>query len=197
MLVASKATFTHTTPLGPYRGAGRPEASYVIERLMDEAARQLALDPVELRRRNYIPPSAMPYNTTAGWTVGAAVGWTYDSGDFARLTDRCLELADWAGFPARKKHSEAKGRLRGRSLIYYLEDSGVFNERMELRFDPSGMVTVVAGTHSHGQGHATTYAQLVSDWLGVPFENVRLVQGATHPVPFAPATHPSPSPMLR
>jgi len=196
MLVASKATFTHTTPLGPYRGAGRPEASYVIERLMDEAARQLALDPVELRRRNYIPPSAMPYNTTAGWTVGAAVGWTYDSGDFARLTDRCLELADWAGFPARKKHSEAKGRLRGRSLIYYLEDSGVFNERMELRFDPSGMVTVVAGTHSHGQGHATTYAQLVSDWLGVPFENVRLVQGDTDAVAFGRGTYASRSAML-
>jgi carbon-monoxide dehydrogenase large subunit len=158
MLVASKATFTHTTPLGPYRGAGRPEASYVIERLMDEAARKVDMDPVELRRRNYIPPSAMPYNTTAGWTVGAAVGWTYDSGDFARLTDRAVELADWNGYAPRKKASEAKGRLRGRSLIYYLEDSGVFNERMELRFDPSGMVTIVAGTHSHGQGHATTYA---------------------------------------
>jgi carbon-monoxide dehydrogenase large subunit len=180
MLVASKATFTHTTPLGPYRGAGRPEASYVIERLMDEAARQLALDPVELRRRNYIPPSAMPYNTTAGWTVGAAVGWTYDSGDFARLTDRCLELADWGG----------------RGFIYYLEDSGVFNERMELRFDPSGMVTVVAGTHSHGQGHATTYAQLVSDWLGVPFENVRLVQGDTDAVAFGRGTYASRSAML-
>src|SRR5947207_468902 len=163
MLVASKATFTHTTPLGPYRGAGRPEASYVIERLMDEAAVKLGIDPVEIRRRNYIAPSAMPYNTTANWTVGAAVGWTYDSGDFGRLTDRALELADWSGYPKRKQQSEARGRLRGRSLIYYLEDSGVFNERMELRFDPSGMVTIVAGTFSHGQGHATTYAQMVSD----------------------------------
>lgn len=196
MLVASKATFTHTTPLGPYRGAGRPEASYVIERLMDEAAHKLDLDPVELRRRNYIAPSAMPYNTTAGWTVGAAVGWTYDSGDFARLTDRALELSDWKGFQQRKQESEAKGRLRGRSLIYYLEDSGVFNERMEIRFDPSGMVTVVAGTHSHGQGHATTYAQLVSDWLGVPFENVRLVQGDTDAVAFGRGTYASRSAML-
>src|SRR5256886_8189945 len=196
MLVASKATFTHSTPLGPYRGAGRPEASYVIERLMDEAARKLSMDPVELRRRNYIPPSAMPYNTTAGWTIGAPVGWTYDSGDFARLTDRALELAEWNGYAGRKKASEAKGRLRGRSLIYYLEDSGVFNERMELRFDPSGMVTIVAGTHSHGQGHATTYAQLVSDWLGVPFENVRLVQGATHARAFCPGTYASRSAML-
>ena len=196
MLVASKATFTHTTPLGPYRGAGRPEASYVMERLMDEAARKLDLDPVELRRRNFIPPSAMPYNTTAGWTVGAAAGWTYDSGDFARLTDRCIEISDWNGFSERKKHSETRGRLRGRALIYYLEDSGVFNERMELRFDPSGMVTIVAGTHSHGQGHATTYAQLVSDWLGVPFENIRLVQGDTDAVSFGRGTYASRSAML-
>ena len=196
MLVASKATFTHTTPLGPYRGAGRPEASYVIERLMDVAARKLAMDPVELRRRNYISPSAMPYNTTAGWTIGAAVGWTYDSGDFAKLTDRAIDISDWNGFAKRKQQSESKGRLRGRSLIYYLEDSGVFNERMELRFDPSGMVTVVAGTHSHGQGHATTYAQLVSDWLGVPFENIRLVQGDTDAVAFGRGTYASRSAML-
>jgi carbon-monoxide dehydrogenase large subunit len=196
MLVASRATFTHTTPLGPYRGAGRPEASYVMERLMDEAARKLDMDPIELRRRNYIAPSAMPYNTTAGWTVGAAVGWTYDSGEFARLTDRCLELSDWKNFQERKEASEQKGRLRGRSLIYYLEDSGVFNERMELRFDPSGKVTIVAGTHSHGQGHATTYAQLVSDWLGVPFEDIRLVQGDTDAVAFGRGTYASRSAML-
>jgi len=196
MLVASKATFTHTVPLGPYRGAGRPEASYVIERLMDEAARALQLDAVEIRRRNYIPPSAMPYNTTAGWTVGAAAGWTYDSGEFGKLTDRALELADWNGFASRKKASEQKGRLRGRSLIYYLEDSGVFNERMELRFDPSGMVTIVAGTHSHGQGHATTYAQLVSDLLGVPFESIRLIQGDTDVASFGRGTYASRSAML-
>ena len=196
MLVASRAIFTHTTPLGPYRGAGRPEAAYVTERLMDEAARQLSMDPVEIRRRNYIPPSAMPHDTTAGWTVGAAAGWTYDSGDFARLTDRCLEISDWDGFASRKKASEAKGKLRGRALIYYLEDSGVFNERMELRFDPSGTVTIVAGTHSHGQGHATTYAQLVSEWLGVPFENIRLVQGDTDAVSFGRGTYASRSAML-
>src|SRR3954465_5989620 len=123
MLVASKATFTHTTPLGPYRGAGRPEASYVIERLMDEAARKLNMDPGEIRPKNYTPPSQMPYNTTAGWTVGAAAGWTYDSGEFARLTDRCIEISDWNGFSDRKRKTEARGRLRGRALIYYLEDS--------------------------------------------------------------------------
>src|SRR3954462_8057682 len=196
MLVLSKATFTHTTPLGPYRGAGRPEASYVIERLMDEAARKLNLDPVDIRRKNYIPPSAMPYNTTANWTIGAPVGWTYDSGDFGRLPNRAIEMADWNGYAGRKKASEAKGRLRGRALIYYLEDSGVFNERMELRFDPSGTVTIVAGTHSHGQGHATTYAQLVSEWLGVPFENIRLVQGDTDAVSFGRGTYASRSAML-
>ena len=196
MLVMSQATFTHTTPLGPYRGAGRPEASYVIERLMDEAAAQLGIDPVALRRRNYIPPSAMPYNTTANWTIAPHVGWTYDSGEFAKLTDRALEISDWNGFQKRKQRSESHGKRRGRALIYYLEDSGVFNERMEIRFDPSGMVTVVAGTHSHGQGHATTYAQLVSDWLGVPFENVRLVQGDTDAVSFGRGTYASRSAML-
>jgi carbon-monoxide dehydrogenase large subunit len=196
MLVAGKGIFTHTTPLGPYRGAGRPEAAYVIERLMDEAALKLGIDPVEIRRRNYIPPGAMPHNTTAGWTVGAAVGWTYDSGDFARLTDRCLEISDWSGFAARKRVSEEKGKRRGRALIYYLEDSGVFNERMELRFDPGGTVTIVAGTHNHGQGHATTYAQLVSDWLGVPFEKIRLVQGDTDAVSFGRGTYASRSAML-
>ncbi|HEX4927613.1 MAG TPA: xanthine dehydrogenase family protein molybdopterin-binding subunit, partial [Burkholderiales bacterium] len=196
MLVMSKAIFTHTTPLGPYRGAGRPEASYVIERLMDEAAVKLGIDPVEIRRRNYIPPSAMPYNTASNWKVAPQVGWTYDSGEFARLTDRAVEMADWKSFSSRKKASEEQGKLRGRSLIYYLEDSGVFNERMEIRFDPSGMVTVVAGTHSHGQGHATTYAQLVSDWLGVPFENVRLVQGDTDAVAFGRGTYASRSAML-
>ena len=196
MLVASKATFTHTTPLGPYRGAGRPEAAYITERLMEEAAKKTGIDPVELRRRNYIRPEAMPYNTTAGWTVGAAVGWTYDSGDFAKLTDRALDLSQWHSYSDRKTESQKRGRLRGRSLIYYLEDSGVFNERMELRFDPSGTVTVVAGTHSHGQGHATTYAQLVSDWLGVPFESIRLVQGDTDAVAFGRGTYASRSAML-
>ncbi len=186
--LAAKAIFTHTTPLGPYRGAGRPEAAYLTERLMDEAAKKTGIDPVELRRRNYIAPSAMPYAT--------GTGWTYDSGDFAKLTDRCLEIADWNGFASRKKVSEGKGKLRGRSLIYYLEDSGVFNERMELRFDPSGTATIVAGTFSHGQGHATTYAQLVSEWLGVPFESIRFVQGDTDQVPFGRGTYASRSAML-
>jgi aerobic carbon-monoxide dehydrogenase large subunit len=186
--VAAKATFTHTTPLGPYRGAGRPEAAYIVERLMDEAANKAGIDPVELRRRNYIKPEAMPHAT--------GTGWNYDSGEFEKLTDRCIELSDWTGFESRKKDSQKKGKLRGRSLIYYLEDSGVFNERMELRFDASGNVTIVAGTFSHGQGHATTYAQMVSDWLGVPFEGIRFVQGDTDHVPFGRGTYASRSAML-
>jgi aerobic carbon-monoxide dehydrogenase large subunit len=186
--LATRAIFTHSTPLGPYRGAGRPEAAYVMERLIDEAARKLKLDPVALRRRNYIAPGAMPHAT--------GTGWTYDSGEFARLTDRAIEISDWSGYERRKAASAQHGRLRGRSLIYYLEDSGVFNERMELRFDPSGTVTIVAGTLSHGQGHATTYAQMVTEWLGVPFESIRLVQGDTDAVPFGRGTYASRSAML-
>ncbi len=186
--VATRAMFTNTVPTGPYRGAGRPEAVYVTERLLDLAARELKIDPVEIRRRNYIAPGAMPYTTPTGFV--------YDSGEFAKLTDRCLELADWPGYAARKSATEKKGRLRGRGMIYYIEDCGVFNDRMELRFDPSGMVTIVAGTFSHGQGHATTYAQLVAEWLGVPFENIRFVQGDTDQVPFGRGTYASRSAML-
>ncbi|MGH8695997.1 MAG: xanthine dehydrogenase family protein molybdopterin-binding subunit, partial [Burkholderiales bacterium] len=186
--VATRAMFTNTVPTGPYRGAGRPEAVYVTERLLDLAAQKLKLDPVEIRRRNYIAPGAMPYTTPTGFV--------YDSGEFAKLTDKCLELADWPGYAARKSATEKRGRLRGRGMTYYIEDCGVFNDRMELRFDPSGMVTIVAGTFSHGQGHATTYAQLVAEWLGVPFENIRFVQGDTDQVPFGRGTYASRSAML-
>ena len=186
--VATRAIFTNTVPTGPYRGAGRPEAVYVTERLLDLAAQKLALDPIAIRRRNYIAPTAMPYTTPTGFV--------YDSGEFARLTDKCLDLADWKGYAARKSATEKKGRLRGRGMISYIEDCGVFNDRMELRFDPTGMVTIVAGTFSHGQGHATTYAQMVSEWLGVPFENVRFVQGDTDQVPFGRGTYASRSVML-
>src|SRR6185369_15902653 len=118
------------------------------------------------------------------------------SGDFAAVMDRCLDLADWKGFTARREASDGRGRRRGRALTYYIEDCGVFNDRMELRFDPSGNVTIVAGTFSHGQGHATTYAQMVSEWLGVPFESVRLVQGDTSQVSFGRGTYASRSVMI-
>jgi carbon-monoxide dehydrogenase large subunit len=184
--VSNRAIFTNTTPLGPYRGAGRPEAIYLTERLLEKAAAVLRMDPVELRRRNYI--KEMPHTIPTGFA--------YDSGEFGKVTDKCIEISDWSGYPERKKQTEQKRRLRGRALIYYIEDCGVFNERMELRFDPSGMVTIVAGTFSHGQGHATTFAQMVTEWLGVPFESIRFVQGDTDQVPFGRGTYASRSVML-
>ena len=186
--VMSQAVFTNTAPTGPYRGAGRPEAVYLTERLLDRAAAVSGIDPVEIRRRNFIVPEAMSY---AGPT-----GFVYDSGEFLVTTNRCLELADWKGFASRRAATERRGKLRGRALTYYIEDCGVFNDRMELRFDPSGNVTIVAGTFSHGQGHATTYAQMVSEWLGVPFENIRLVQGDTSQVSFGRGTYASRSVMI-
>src|SRR3954453_19338224 len=181
--VAGRAIFTNTTPTGPYRGAGRPEAAYIIERLMDLAAQKTAIDPLELRRRNYIAPGKFPYKT--------ATGNVFDSGEFLQTHDMTVALADWAGYDARLKQSKADGKLRGRALIYYIEDAGIFNERMEIRFDPSGMVTIVAGTFSHGQSHATTFAQCVSEWLGVPFENIRYIQGDTIQVSFGRGTYAS------
>jgi aerobic carbon-monoxide dehydrogenase large subunit len=186
--LTSQAVFTNAAPTGPYRGAGRPEAVYLTERLLDRAAAVLAIDPIEIRRRNLIAPDAMPYRTPTGFV--------YDSGEFAATLDRCLELADVQGFGGRRAESERRGRRRGRGLTYYIEDCGVFNDRMELRFDPSGNVTIVAGTFSHGQGHATTYAQMVSQWLGVPFENIRLVQGDTSQVSFGRGTYASRSSMI-
>ncbi len=188
LFVTTQAVFTNTSPTAPYRGAGRPEAIYLTERLLDRAATVIGIDPVEIRRRNFIPPEAMPYRTPTGLT--------YDSGEFAETMDRCLKLADWDGFPARRAASEKKGKRRGRALAYYVEICGVFNDRMELRCDPSGTVTIVAGTFSHGQGHATTYAQMVCDWLGVPFENIRFVQGDTDQVPFGRGTYAARSSMV-
>jgi len=181
--VLGRAVLTNTIPLAPYRGAGRPEATFLIEQLLDRAARVLGVDPVEIRRRNYIPASAMPHKL--------GTGITYDSGDFVHVMDECLHLADWNGFAKRAAESKKRGKLRGRGIGYFLEEAAVFNERMVLRFDPSGMLTILAGTHSHGQGHQTVYAQMVSEWLGVPFENVRFVQGDTDAVPIGRGTYGS------
>jgi carbon-monoxide dehydrogenase large subunit len=178
-----KGVFTNTGPVHPYRGAGRPEATYLIERLLDRAAGVVGVDPVEIRRRNYIPAARMPYKT--------GTGATYDSGDFVHVMDECLKLADWSGFGKRAAESKKRGRLRGRGICYFLEEASVFNDRMELRFDPSGHLTIIAGTHSHGQGHATVYAQMVSEWLGVPFESIRLVQGDTNAVQIGRGTYGS------
>ena len=178
-----KGVFTNTGPVHPYRGAGRPEATYLIERLLDRAAAVVGIDPVEIRRRNFIRPAQMPHKT--------GTNTTYDSGDFAHVMDECLKLADWSGFSKRAAASKKNGKLRGRGLCYFLEEASVFNDRMMLRFDPSGMVTILAGTHSHGQGHATVYAQMVSEWLGVPFGSIRFVQGDTNAVPIGRGTYGS------
>ncbi|HXQ53485.1 MAG TPA: xanthine dehydrogenase family protein molybdopterin-binding subunit [Stellaceae bacterium] len=186
--LTSKAVFTNASPMGVYRGAGRPEANYVVERLIDRAAAVMGLDPVALRRRNLLPASALPHRT--------ATGSVYDSGDFPGVMERCLALGDWPGFAARRAASEAKGLRRGRAVGCYIERGGVTNDRMGLRFDPGGTVTVLAGTHSHGQGHATTYAQMVAEWLGVPFDSIRFAQGDTDAVPFGRGTYAARSSLL-
>jgi carbon-monoxide dehydrogenase large subunit len=168
--VTAKAMFTNTTPVGPYRGAGRPEGNYYIERLLDTAAREMGIDPVEIRRRNHIQPEAIPYSTPAG-TV-------YDSGDFPTLLDKALALADWDGFAARKKESRANGKLRGRGIGQYLEVTGPQAPEMGgIRFEADGTVTIVTGTLDYGQGHATPFAQVLASRLGIPFERIRLSQG--------------------
>jgi carbon-monoxide dehydrogenase large subunit len=178
-----KAVFTNTIPMAPYRGAGRPEATYLIEQLLDRAAKVTGIDPIEIRRRNFIPSAAMPHKLQTGIT--------YDSGDFVHVMDECLKIADWDGFKKRAVESKKSGKLRGRGIGYFLEEAAVFNDRMVLRFDPSGMLTILAGTHSHGQGHATVYAQMVTEWLGVPFENIRFVQGDTDAVPIGRGSYGS------
>ena len=177
----SQGLFTNTSQSGPYRGAGRPEAAYFTERLVEHAARVIGMDPAEIRRRNLIPPSKLPYATPTLWN--------YDSGEFQRLMDKCIELSDWKGFAARKKATQKNGKLRGRAVSYYIEFGGIFNDRMDLRFDPGGTLTILGGTHSHGQGHATVFAQLVHEWLGVPLEDIRYVQGDTAQVPMGRGTY--------
>jgi carbon-monoxide dehydrogenase large subunit len=184
--VTSRLVLTNTAPTIPYRGAGRPEAVYIIERLIDQAAREMQLDPAELRRKNLI--GNFPYQTKTGWL--------YDSGNFAAAMSKCQTLADWPGYAERRAASATAGKLRGRGIVYYTDNTGIFNERMELRFDPSGELTVVAGTLSHGQGHETSYAQMVSDWLGVPAEKIRLAQADTDEVAIGRGTYASRSMMV-
>ena len=179
--VAVQGIFSNTSPVGPYRGAGRPEAAYFTERLIEHAARQIGIPSDEIRRRNLIPESKLPYTTPTFWV--------YDSGEFHRVMEKCLTVSDWKGYEARKAKSEREGKLRGRAVTFYIEQGGVFNDRMDLRFDPSGSVSIIAGTHSHGQGHATVFAQLVHEWLGVPFETIRYIQGDTGQVAFGRGTY--------
>jgi carbon-monoxide dehydrogenase large subunit len=167
------AILTHTAPTAAYRGAGRPEAIYLIERLFDAAARQLGLDPVEIRRRNLIHPDQMPYTN--------AMGQTYDSGKFGSIVDQAVTLADWDGFAAREAESRARGKLRGRGLASFLEWTGgnVFEERVTVQVSGDGDIEVYAATMPMGQGIATSYAQLVVDVFGVPLDKIRIVMGDT------------------
>src|SRR5215471_1099512 len=181
MLITSQGLFTNTSQSGPYRGAGRPEAAYFMERLIEHAARVIGMDGAEIRRRNLIPASKLPYATPTLWN--------YDSGEFQRLMDRCIEASDWKGFSARKKTAEKSGKLRGRAVSYYIEFGGIFNDRMDMRFNPDGTLTILAGTHSHGQGHATVFAQLAHELLGVPLESIRYVQGDTAQVAIGRGTY--------
>ena len=173
--------FTHTVPVDAYRGAGRPESNYLVERLIDAAAGELGLDRIELRRRNMVPPSAMPYVT--------AMKQTYDSGDFARVLDAAVERADWAGFEARRAESERRGKRRGIGMSYYLEATGGSpSERAEMRFADDGYVDVYVGTQSSGQGHETAYVQLTADQLGIDGERIRIRQGDTDAIPVGGGT---------
>jgi carbon-monoxide dehydrogenase large subunit len=175
------AVFTHTNPVRPYRGNGRPEAAYVIERLVDLAADELGLDPAELRRRNTIPPDAMPFRT--------GLTFTYDSGEFARNMDLALELADAAGFEARRAEARKRGRLRGIGLSNTIERAAAPSfEGAEIRFDRSGAVTLLSGTINQGQGHETTFKQIVCDRLGLDPRSVQYLQGDTDQVFFGEGT---------
>lgn len=192
-----KAVFTNTVPVDAYRGAGRPEATYTVERLVDVAARQLKIDPAEIRRRNFIPKDAFPYDSP--------VGLQYDSGDYERTLDQALELAEYASFEQRRQAASSAGKLRGIGLSCYVEACGAapsqiagalgaragLYEVAQVRVNPTGSVNVITGSHSHGQGHETVFAQLVTEYLGVPIENVEVIHGDTEKVPFGMGTYAS------
>jgi carbon-monoxide dehydrogenase large subunit len=192
-----KGVFTNTVVVDAYRGAGRPEACFVIERIVDKAAREMKIDPAELRRRNFIPKNAYPYQTP--------VALAYDSGDYFSTLDMALSASDYAGFAKRREESAKRGKLRGIGLCTYIEACGVapsavagalgaragLYESAEVRVHPTGSISVFTGSHSHGQGHETTFAQLVSEKLGVPLESVDIVHGDTDKIQFGMGTYGS------
>ncbi|HYD29392.1 MAG TPA: xanthine dehydrogenase family protein molybdopterin-binding subunit [Azospirillaceae bacterium] len=176
-----QGVFTNTNPVDAYRGAGRPEAAYVIERLADAAARETGIDPAELRRRNFIPPQAMPHTTPGGHC--------YDVGDFARVLDEAVTAADIAGFPARRAEAAERGRRRGLGLAYYVEAAaGGAAEQATIRVDGQGRVTVLIGTQSNGQGHETAYKQIVADRLGLSLDDIEVVQGDSERIAYGGGT---------
>jgi carbon-monoxide dehydrogenase large subunit len=168
--VSSKVTFTNTVPVSAYRGAGRPEGNYYMERLIDEAARQMGIDRLELRRRNHIRREEMPYK--------AASDMVYDSGDFGTVFEKALKVSDYENFKVRKDESKVRGRLRGLGIGSYLEVTAPPGKEMGgIRFENNGDVTIITGTLDYGQGHAAAFAQVLSAQLGIPFERIRLLQG--------------------
>ena len=192
-----KAVFTNTVPVDAYRGAGRPEASFLLERLVDAVCHDTGIDRVEIRRRNFIPRSAFPYQTP--------VALQYDSGDYDATLEAALKAADWAGFEGRRAEAARRGKLRGIGVSTYLEACGIAPSKVvgslgaraglyevaNVRVHPTGSVSVFTGTHSHGQGHETTMAQLVADQLGVPLAQVDIVHGDTAKIPFGMGTYGS------
>ena len=195
--VEVRAVFTNTVPVDAYRGAGRPEAAYLLERLVDRSARQLGMSQVDIRRKNFIPSDAFPYQTP--------VALEYDSGDHEATLDQALKAAEVDGFKVRQAASKKEGKLRGIGYSTYLEACGVapsavagalgaragLYEAAEVRVHPTGSVTVFTGSHSHGQGHETTFAQLVSEQLGISIEDVDIVHGDTAKIPFGMGTYGS------
>lgn len=164
-----RLALTNTAPMAAYRGAGRPVMSYALERLVEHAAHELGADPAEFRRKSLIPKNAFPYRIAAGFE--------YDGGDFPGVLDKGLAAADWSGFPARRAEAARRGRLRGRGMSTFIEATGAGfapQDQVEMRWNPDGTLTLYAPTHSHGQGHETTYAQVVGGALGVPMESIRL-----------------------
>ncbi|MFQ3623471.1 MAG: xanthine dehydrogenase family protein molybdopterin-binding subunit, partial [Acetobacteraceae bacterium] len=192
-----KAVFTNSVPVDAYRGAGRPEATFLLERLVDICALEMGLDRVEIRRRNFIPKDAFPYQTP--------VALQYDSGDYQMTLEECLKAAGWATFEERRAEAARRGKLRGIGISTYLEACGIapsavvgslgaragLYEVANIRVNPTGSITVFTGTHSHGQGHETTFAQLIADRFGVPMSQVEVVHGDTARIPFGMGTYGS------
>jgi len=186
---STKLVFTNTTPVAPYRGAGRPEGNYYMERLIDQAAREMGIDRIELRRRNHIKPKELPYKTPSDNL--------YDSGDFPAVLKRVLELADYKGFGRRKRESKKRGKLRGIGVGSFLEVTAPqAKEAGGIRFEADGTVTIVTGTLDFGQGHATPFAQVLATKLGVPFDKIRLLQGDSDQLPLGGGTGGSKSAMM-
>jgi len=191
------SVFTNTAPVDAYRGAGRPEATFLLERIVDLAAKELGIDPAELRRKNMIQPADFPYQTP--------VALEYDIGDYEASLNKAMEMADYAGFAGRKADSEANGKLRGIGLSCYIEACGLAPSALagalgagvglwesgEVRVNPTGSVTVMTGTHSHGQGHETTFAQLVASRFGISVDDVEVVHGDTGKMDFGLGTYGS------